>query len=276
MFSFVKKGAGLFMLVCGLAGIVIVNVISAKAKDKSPTSTIISTVALTAVSTTDDITTQLTVSTSGECYIDIKGEVKIPGVYVVTSGTRIFQVIEMAGGVTLNGSTASLNLAEVVTDGMVVYVPSLQTDVDTNISSLCVQIRGEVVKPGIYYLSEGETVADLVDAAGGVTTEADITDLDFERLLTQGFSLVVPSYSQSQENTEEEETDTINGLININTADLETLMTLNGIGIILGQRIIDYRAENGDFVCCEDVMLVSGIKEAIYEDIKDFITVGNG
>jgi len=125
-------------------------------------------------------------------------------------------------------------------------------------------------------LSEGETVADLVDAAGGVTTEADITDLDFERLLTQGFSLVVPSYSQSQENTEEEETDTINGLININTADLETLMTLNGIGIILGQRIIDYRAENGDFVCCEDVMLVSGIKEAIYEDIKDFITVGNG
>ena len=264
------------MLVCGLAGIVIVNVISAKAKDKSPTSTIISTVALTAVSTTDDITTQLTVSTSGECYIDIKGEVKIPGVYVVTSGTRIFQVIEMAGGVTLNGSTASLNLAEVVTDGMVVYVPSLQTDVDTNISSLCVQIRGEVVKPGIYYLSEGETVADLVDAAGGVTTEADITDLDFERLLTQGFSLVVPSYSQSQENTEEEETDTINGLININTADLETLMTLNGIGIILGQRIIDYRAENGDFVCCEDVMLVSGIKEAIYEDIKDFITVGNG
>jgi len=136
MFSFVKKGAGLFMLVCGLAGIVIVNVISAKAKDKSPTSTIISTVALTAVSTTDDITTQLTVSTSGECYIDIKGEVKIPGVYVVTSGTRIFQVIEMAGGVTLNGSTASLNLAEVVTDGMVVYVPSLQTDVDTNISSL--------------------------------------------------------------------------------------------------------------------------------------------
>ena len=68
--------------------------------------------------------------------------------------------------------------------------------------------------------------------------------------------------------TEEETT-----AININTADLDTLMTLSGIRIILGRRIIDYRAEYGDFAAIEDIMFVSGIKESVFAKIR-MITVG--
>ncbi|MGE4379252.1 MAG: ComEA family DNA-binding protein, partial [Candidatus Izemoplasmatales bacterium] len=63
-------------------------------------------------------------------------------------------------------------------------------------------------------------------------------------------------------------------LININTASLEELQTLKGIGEILGQRIIDYRNEFGDFNSIEEIQFVSGIKTTVYEQIKDFITVG--
>jgi len=277
MFSFVKKYAGLFMLVCGLAGIVMVNIFSAAAKEASPVVTTISTVGIltTSATSTSDLKTKTSFS---ECYVDIKGEVKEPGVYIVLPGTRIYQVIELAGGLTSYGSTASLNLADTVTDGMVVYVPSIQSGTKSEDISLCVQIRGAVENPGIYYVSEGQTVADLVSLAGGLTEEADISSLDFERILSQGYSVIVPSYSQdvTDSDTNSGSDETPEGLVNINTANLDELMTLKGIGLILGQRIIDYRAENGDFACCEDIMLVSGIKDAIYEDIKDFITVGNG
>ncbi|MDO9581100.1 MAG: helix-hairpin-helix domain-containing protein [Bacteroidales bacterium] len=61
--------------------------------------------------------------------------------------------------------------------------------------------------------------------------------------------------------------------MNINTAGLEALMTLKGIGNILGQRIIDYRAEYGFFLSIEDIMQVSGIKDVVYAQIKDYIIV---
>jgi competence protein ComEA len=63
------------------------------------------------------------------------------------------------------------------------------------------------------------------------------------------------------------------GQINLNTANKDTLDLLYGIGPILAQAIIDYRAENGPFATIEDIMLVTGIKESVYEQIKDDITV---
>ncbi|MCK5731782.1 MAG: ComEA family DNA-binding protein, partial [Tenericutes bacterium] len=82
-----------------------------------------------------------------------------------------------------------------------------------------------------------------------------------------GATIYIPSYD------DEIVIDYENGLININTADMEMLITLPGIGLIIGQRIIDYRAEYGDFLSIEDIVNVSGIKESIYDQVKELITV---
>ena len=64
-----------------------------------------------------------------------------------------------------------------------------------------------------------------------------------------------------------------NGLININTADLETLTKLKGIGKVRAQMIIDFRTENGYFVTKEDVMRIDGIGQTLFDQIKDDITI---
>lgn len=63
------------------------------------------------------------------------------------------------------------------------------------------------------------------------------------------------------------------GLVNINTAGLEELVTLSGIGEVIGNRIIDYRNENGSFLSIDEIMEVKGIGESIFAGIKDFITI---
>ena len=80
------------------------------------------------------------------------------------------------------------------------------------------------------------------------------------------------------ENNSSESTDVAKpvyeGKININTATIDYLRSLPGIGEVLAQRIIDYREENGPYDCIEDLMKVSGLGEKRFQDIKDYITVG--
>ena len=119
----------------------------------------------------------------------------------------------------------------------------------------------------------------LVNLAGGLQIGADITGLNLNKPLVAGERIVIRKYEAQPAVVETEnqpQTETIpDGLIDINTADLDDLMTLKGIGIVLGQRIIDYRAEYGPFAAIEDIMLVSGIKESIFANIRDAIKVGN-
>jgi len=194
-------------------------------------------------------------------YVDIKGEVLYPGLYQVKVGSRIYDVIECAGGLTKDADSASINLSEKVTDQMVIFIPNQS---NANIQYFNVLIQGEIKNPGSYYVNNEMTVLDLVQLAGGYLESADTSLINEEMLLFNGFSLSI---------TEKESQGVEDGIVNINYATLEELMTLKGIGIILGQRIIDYRSENGAFENIEEVMNVSGIKESIYEQIKDDITV---
>lgn len=147
---------------------------------------------------------------TGEIFVDIDGAVNKPGVYKVSEGTRLFQVIELAGGLTDGASTQSLNRAEAVYDGQKITVYSSDT--------------------------EGYSQDDT---GGGVPAENGITG----------------------------------GKVNINTADSVTLQTIPGIGPSKAARIIEYRESQGRFKKIDDIKNVTGIGDMTFENIKGYITV---
>lgn len=156
---------------------------------------------------------------------------------------------------------------------------------------IAVHVTGAVPRPGLYEFAEGARVQDAIDAAGGLLASANADALNLAALLTDGQQLNVPYKSGEEPQQQEEEDDSSLNLpgssnentqsdqpssgerININTATLEELDSLPGIGPTLAQRIIDYRTENGPFTTIEDIMDVSGIGPAVFENIKDLITV---
>ena len=166
-----------------------------------------------------------------------------------------------------------------------------KADQDTS-SVIFVYVCGEVESPGVYELSEGSRVIDAVSAAGGVLETADDSYINLAAPLEDGIKLRIPSKEDTCSDKSEinissntsiisrgldESSSTSdngnNGLVNINTASLEQLKTLPGIGEGIAGKIIKYREENGRFSAIEDIMKVSGIKDKLFQKIKDQITV---
>lgn len=283
VFPFIKKYIGFFLLFGGIFGIGTVNLIKADAKEDVSMITSIATYSVTTTSAKQTVEElALTQGTTNlVIFVDIKGAVCAEGVYSVSRGTRIFQALALAGGVLANADTSGINLALEVFDEMVIYIPEMTTKAvatTQSVKTICVQIRGEVVEPKVYYIPEASTLAALINLAGGLTNDADISGLDFSETLCSGYSILIPTYTAKSlidDETEENHTSVDDGLIDINSAGLEVLMSLKGIGMVLGQRIIDYRAEYGGFSSIEDIMHVSGIKESIYENVREYIKVGD-
>jgi competence protein ComEA len=148
---------------------------------------------------------------------------------------------------------------------------------------LRIHVAGAVVRPGVYDLDEGSRVADAVDAAGGFVVEANMNALNLAAFLEDGERLDIPyvaGFVPDEEpgfvvlSTGTPSSVAGDDLININTASIEELDQLPGIGETTAIRIIDYRTINGPFATIEDIINVSGIGTATYEEIKDLITVG--
>lgn len=146
--------------------------------------------------------------------------------------------------------------------------------------NIIVEIKGEVKKPDVYTLSEDSIVKDLIDIAGGLTEEADLSNINRAKKL-QNHELV---YIENKNNTngnglmQHEVSNTgnqggSNGKININFATLEQLKELNGIGDAKAKKIIEYREKNGNFNSLEDMKNVEGIGEKMFEKIKDQIEI---
>ena len=162
-----------------------------------------------------------------------------------------------------------------------------------DMSAVAVYVCGAVIDPGVYYLKAGDRICDAIEAAGGFTEDADREWLNQARLISDGEMLVVctedeTSILRAQGITQAaasagdtaspggfaQQADSLGGgLVNLNTATKEQLMTLPGIGEAKADSIIRYRTENGFFASTEDVMNISGIKNSIYEKIRDRITV---
>lgn len=166
-----------------------------------------------------------------------------------------------------------------------------------------VDIKGQVVNPGVYELTNQNNVNDVIAMAGGLTEYSDTSNINLSKKLSDEMVIIVYSKDeiyQMKESTKivcpkvnnacicnedekgkldddkgefDEETIQDDGLININEAGIEELTTLEGIGESKAKAIIEYREKNGKFESTEDIKKVSGIGEKAFEKIKDSITV---
>jgi len=132
---------------------------------------------------------------------------------------------------------------------------------------ISVHITGSVVSPGLYDLPEGSRVADAIEAAGGFLPIADKEKINLAALLVDGAQLNI-------ENLSFYNTGGSSDRVNINTANLDELDTLPGIGPSTAQAIIDHRRQFGQFQRTDEITNVTGIGPATYDRIKDLITTG--
>lgn len=141
-----------------------------------------------------------------------------------------------------------------------------------------VDIGGQVYHPGVFCLPEGSRVFHAIEQAGGMTEDADASELNQAEILEDGQKLYIPSKKEVEERKEIKESSLSPGVesdgrININTANVEELMTLSGIGKARAEAICFYREKNGSFSSIEEIKKIEGIKDGIFQKIKDHITV---
>jgi competence protein ComEA len=156
--------------------------------------------------------------------------------------------------------------------------PSADADVTGSASGsadmLVVAVSGLVRRPGLVRLPAGSRVADAIDGAGGALPGTDLSMTNLARKVADGELIVVglaPSAMPAASTGGG--TGGGGGLVNLNTATLEQLQTLPGVGPVLAQRIIDYREQNGQFRSVADLRKVTGIGDARYNELKARVTV---
>ena len=175
-------------------------------------------------------------------YVEVKGAVNHPGVFEVNENNIINDVIALAGGLKDNAYTDNINLSKKVSDELVVYVftkeeykkNSSSNNTHTNTSS----------------------------------TSSSKESYQIDEATKNNISIITSSNSETTTSQ-----DTTSKLININTASAQELTSLPGIGETKANNIVSYRTENGYFKTIEDLKNVSGIGDATFEQLKDYITV---
>ena len=147
-----------------------------------------------------------------------------------------------------------------------------------------VDIKGEVLRPGVYEFSCESRIQEVIKKAGGFTEEADETKINLAQKITDQMQMIVPNLHSKQEggvtegNSEKGNTSNTTpsnskqGTVNINTATLEELQTIKGIGKKKAEAILQYRKEHGAFRTKEDLLQVKGIGKKALEAIESQVT----
>ena len=166
-----------------------------------------------------------------------------------------------------------------------------------NIENYKVDIKGEILTPGIYTLKSNSRVIDVIEMSGGLTENADTSVINLSKKITDEMVIIIYSKSEVKDFEKTKETEKIvqekcikkdenalkndacitdsvktSGKVSINTATKEELMSLTGIGDSKAEDIIKYREENGLFKTIEDIKNVSGIGDSLFAKIKENIT----
>ncbi|HEM3489708.1 TPA: helix-hairpin-helix domain-containing protein [Streptococcus suis] len=159
-------------------------------------------------------------------------------------------------------------------------IEETSTEVSEEPSKLVVDVKGAVAKPGLYTLAAGARVNDAVEAAGGLTSQADPKSINLAQKLSdeavvyvaskdENISVVASTTASSAMSQEEKNT----SLVNLNTATEADLQTISGIGAKRATDIIAYREANGGFKSVDDLNNVSGIGDKTMESIRPYVTV---
>lgn len=133
---------------------------------------------------------------------------------------------------------------------------------------ICVYVCGAVQKEGVYELPQGSRVFEAVEQAGGFRENAASQQINQAQVLEDEMKIYIPTLEEMVASESQD-----SGKINLNTATKDQLMTLPGVGESKANSIIEYREENGGFQKVEDIMEISGIKEGLFAQIKDYIMV---
>ena len=171
----------------------------------------------------------------------------------------------------------------------------IEDNVETTQEKIYIYVTGEVNIPGVVILNKGSRISDAINAAGGVTNNANTTKINLVYVLEDGMKVRIPSnkelnnnYSfeyittksgeganeniKKEEKTENKVNKKTTSLVNINTATQTELETLPGIGPSIALKIINYRKENGKFSNVEELKNVNGIGDNKFEAMKKYVT----
>lgn len=174
-------------------------------------------------------------------FVDIKGAVKTPGVYKLNENSRVIDAINKAGGLNKSADTSTINLSKKLVDGNVIIIYTKEKIEEIK--------KQEVV---IEYI-EKECSCPDVDNSVCIKEDEIVFDKDVDEI--------------NETNTNDD------NKVSLNKATKEQLMTIKGIGESKANDIINYRQENGEFKSIEDIMNVKGIGNALFDKIKEYITV---
>ncbi|MCQ2562925.1 MAG: helix-hairpin-helix domain-containing protein [Mogibacterium sp.] len=198
---------------------------------------------------------------------DRKKLIKILSVLLILVAAAVLKIIDTSkADITIESAETAETAQE--TD------PEEEVYEDTQ--TICVDIGGAVVNPGVYQVTKDTRLYEVIDMAGGLKEDADMDSVNRASFVEDCQKIIIPVKGSSENSGTDVSSVssspgiTAEGLVNINTATLDELKTLNGIGDVIAERIIEYRSSNA-FKSKEDVMSVNGIGKAVYEKIKDHI-----
>ena len=145
---------------------------------------------------------------------------------------------------------------------------------DKHDEKIFVDVKGAVKHPGVFETTKDKRVKDLIEEAGGLLDDADTSTLNLSQRVKDQMVIYVLKHGEKPKQISDGGISSSSGdVININTANLEQLMKISGVGKTKAEAIISYREKNGDFKKKEDITKVKGIGKATFEKIKDKIEV---
>ena len=218
----------------------------------------------------------LNTSSKDNIYCDIKGNVNNPGVYEIKDNYTIKDIIKDAGGLKDSSYTDKINLSKKVVDEMVIYIPTkyeidklnelnncdcskyvlecienIDNDIDVRKEDNSIEKKDKVITNEVTTKNRSSSTNKIVTTNKNISTKTTTTT------------------TTTTKTTEK----VIKYPININSCSLEELLTIKGLGDIKSKKIIEYRDANGLFKSIEDIKNISGIGDALFNQIKEFITV---
>ncbi|NJN66927.1 MAG: hypothetical protein HC884_09505 [Chloroflexaceae bacterium] len=236
---------------------------------------------------------------SSDKIVYISGEVHQPGVYTMPPDARVHDVVVAAQGLTDHADREQINLAAHIEDAEHIHIPRLEEP-----PPLVVSIAGEVHRPDVYRMPPGARVYDVVVAAQGLTDHADSAQVNLAAPVEDAQHLFIPrcgdpTQPEAPAPIAIQASDTppapiaiqvsdtppaldrgippasLATVVNLNAATAAELETLEGIGTVLSERIIDYRTTHGAFASVEELQNIRGISPAMVETLRQYLTVGH-